>query len=308
MKNYYRVMLGKGSEHAAACFAGNFIGADFCIDQDLSGKLPDEWREFNAFWNPVFMQANPGKSKIAAGLACGSLWMVARGIERGELVVCPDGSGNYRAAEVLGDYAYVPGGMLPHRRTVKWLDAQFSRAEASDVLRNSLGANGTVIMINHHQEEIDRLLGKAGGAILRSTDDAVEDPSAFAMEMHLEHFLIANWSRTILGREFDVLEEDGELIGKQFTTDTGRIDILAVSKDRKRLLVVELKKGRASDVVVGQIMRYMGYVQEELAEPGQTVEGVIIAHEDDTRIRRALTLMPSIKFFRYQVSFQLVAD
>ncbi len=27
-----------------------------------------------------------------------------------------------------------------------------------------------------------------------------------------------------------------------------------------------LKKGRASDVVVGQILRYMGYVQEQLAE------------------------------------------
>jgi len=37
------------------------------------------------------------------------------------------------------------------------------------------------------------------------------------------------------------------------------IDILAVSKDQKELLVVELKKGRASDVVVGQIQRYMGF-------------------------------------------------
>lgn len=73
MKNYYRVMLGKGSEHAEACFAGNFIGADFNVASDLTGKLPDEWRDFNQVWNPVFMKANPGKSKIAAGLACGSL-------------------------------------------------------------------------------------------------------------------------------------------------------------------------------------------------------------------------------------------
>ena len=29
----------------------------------------------------------------------------------------------------------------------------------------------------------------------------------------------------------------------------------------QRLLVVELKRGRASDVVVGQILRYVGYVQ-----------------------------------------------
>ena len=70
--------------------------------------------------------------------------------------------------------------------------------------------------------------------------------------------------------------------------------------------MVELKKGRASDVVVGQVLRYMGYVQEELAEEGQTVQGVIIALEDDQRIRRALAVVPNIVFYRYQVSFKLV--
>ena len=70
--------------------------------------------------------------------------------------------------------------------------------------------------------------------------------------------------------------------------------------------MVELKKGRASDVVVGQALRYMGFVQEELAEEGQTVQGVIIALEDDQRIRRALAVVPNIVFYRYQISFKLV--
>jgi restriction system protein len=95
------------------------------------------------------------------------------------------------------------------------------------------------------------------------------------------------------------------LIGKQYQTDTGFIDILAISKDKKELLVVELKKGRASDNVVGQIQRYMGFVLEELAEEGQTVKGIIIALEDDNRIRRALAVAPNIVFYRYQVSFKL---
>lgn len=84
------------------------------------------------------------------------------------------------------------------------------------------------------------------------------------------------------------------------------MSILAISKDKKRLLVVELKKGRASDAVVGQVLRYMGYVQEELAEDGQTVQGVIIALEDDQRIRRALAVVPNIVFYRYQISFKLL--
>ena len=50
----------------------------------------------------------------------------------------------------------------------------------------------------------------------------------------------------------------------------------------------------------------MGFVLQELAEPGQTVRGVIIALEDDIRIRRALAMTPMIDFFRYQMTFKLV--
>ena len=126
------------------------------------------------------------------------------------------------------------------------------------------------------------------------------------MEAHLEDFLVKNWAQTEFGKDYDIYEEDGEQVGEQYNTDTGPLDILAVSKDKKRLLVVELKKGRASDAVIGQILRYMGYVQEELAEEDQTVHGVVVALEDDQRIRRALAVTPNVTFYRYQISFKLV--
>ena len=50
----------------------------------------------------------------------------------------------------------------------------------------------------------------------------------------------------------------------------------------------------------------MGFVKDELAEAGQTVHGVIIAENDDQRIRRALSVVQNITFYRYQVSFQLM--
>jgi len=81
---------------------------------------------------------------------------------------------------------------------------------------------------------------------------------------------------------------------------------LAVSKDKKRLLVVELKKGRASDAVVGQVLRYMGFIKGVVAEPDQSVSGVIIASADDQRIRRALSMTPHVAFYRFQVTFKLV--
>lgn len=49
----------------------------------------------------------------------------------------------------------------------------------------------------------------------------------------------------------------------------------------------------------------MGYVKKDLAESNQSVKGVIIALEDDTRIRRALGMTPDSSFYRYEVSFTL---
>lgn len=308
-RHYYRVMLGRQSVNAAECLAGGFIGADFGIEQDLSGQLPEEWRQFNAAFIPVFLAGHPDKSKIAAGLACGALWTVAKGIRAGDVVLCPDGTGQYHVGEVQRGYAYAPGQVLPHRRPVKWLPLTIARAAMSEALRNSTGSIGTVSTITEHHQEIEQFLaalpGQAAPNIV-ATDPVVEDPVAFAMEKHLEDFLVKNWAQTELAQHFKIYEEDGELVGQQYGTDAGPIDILAVSKDGQRLLVVELKRGRASDVVVGQILRYMGYVKEQIAEPHQTVEGAIIALDDDQKLRWALAVVPSVSFYRYQVSFKLI--
>src|SRR5256712_13725203 len=161
MKSYYRVMLGRKSAHAAECFAGGFIGTDFDIHEDLSRKLPDEWREFNKLFIPVFLKNRPDKTRISAGLACGALWTVSKGIKRGDFVLCPDGSGSYRVGEVLGDYYYGVGQILPHRRKVRWLEAPIARSAMSEALRNSTGSIGTVSDINSYYNEIERLIGDA---------------------------------------------------------------------------------------------------------------------------------------------------
>jgi len=306
MKNYYRVMLGKGSKYAPDCFEGDFIGADFDIRQDLTGKLPDDWREFNKVFIPIYLADHPEKSKVGAGLRCGFLWTVAKGIKIGDTVLCPDGSGHYKIGEVTGDYIYQAEGILPHRRPVRWLSQSIDRADMSEDLRNSTGAIGTISNVTRYYEEIEKLIGGVSGPKIVSTDETIEDAANFVMEKHLEDFLIENWGQTELGKKYDIYEEEGEQVGQQYMTDTGAIDILAISKDKNSLLVVELKKGRASDVVVGQTLRYMGYVQEVLAEAGQAVKGAIIALEDDKRIKRALTMVPAIHFYRYQISFKLV--
>jgi restriction system protein len=298
-------MLGAKSIHAEECFKGNFIGTNFDIKQDLTGKLPDNWRDFNATFIPIYLENHPGKSRVSAGLSCGALWTVSKGVNVGDIALCPNGSGSYYVGEVLDTYSYHPGQILPHRRTVKWYTNLLDRSAMSDQLKNSTGSIGTVSDITKYAEEIERLISGNRPPTLISTDQTVEDPAIFALEKHLEDFLVQNWKQTELGKHYDIYEEDGDLVGQQYQSDTGPIDILAISKDKKELLVVELKKGRVSDSVVGQIQRYMGYVQEELAEEGQKVKGVIIALEDDLKIKRALSVTNNIEFFRYQVSFRL---
>lgn len=305
MKKYFRVMLGKKSIHAAEGFSDNFIGTDFAISENLTGKLPEQWREFNKVYIPKLQAVEPDKSKVAAGLSCGFLWTVSKGIQKGDVVLCPDGSGYYHVGEVTGDYYYAPEQTLPHRRPVHWFQKTVSRQDMSDALRNSAGSIGTVSDITKYSEELERLIGGESKPTLISTDETVEDVTTFALEKHLEDFLVANWKQTELGRNYEIFEEDGETVGQQYPTDTGPIDVLAISKDKSELLVVELKKGRASDAVVGQIQRYMGYVLQELAEPSQKVRGIIIALDDDQRIRRALAVTQNIEFYRYQVSFKL---
>jgi len=307
MKSYYRVMLGRKSAYSAECFAGGFIGVGFGINEDLSQKLPEQWREFNKQFIPIYMACHPDKTKIGAGLACGALWTVSKGIKKADVVLCPDGSGSYRVGEVLGDYYYVPETGLPHRRKVTWLDVVIPKLSMSEPLQHSAGSIGTVSEISGYSTELEQLLSKSNTTIqIISNDPQIEDLLAFAMENHLEDFLIKNWNQTILGHDFTIYEEEGEPVGQQYPTDAGPIDTLAISKDKKRLLVIELKRGRASDVVVGQTLRYMGFAKEEIAEPNQSVEGAIIALEDDQKIRWALSPVPSICFYRYEISFKLV--
>jgi restriction system protein len=305
MKNYYRVMLGKKSVYAEECFKGNFISAGFVYGVDLTGKLPDNWREFNKQFIPVFLKNHPEKSKVTAGLACGALWTIAKGIKNGDIVLCPNGTGSYLVGEVLEAYSYYQEGALPHRRKVRWYPKLIDRSEMSEALQNSSGSGLTVCDISKYEKEIEGLIAGNRPSGLIATDENVEDASEFAIEKHLEDFLVQNWKQTELGKKYDIYEEDGELVGQQYPSDTGPIDILAISKDKKELLIVELKKGKATDTVVGQLQRYMGYVLEELAEENQTVKGVIIAAEDDIRIRRALSVTNNIEFYRYQISFKL---
>ncbi len=304
MTRYYRVSLGKGGVYAPDAVAQGWVGTGWMANVDLTGKFPEVWKEFNREYIPVILASGESKNKIGAGLACGMTWTVGRGLADGDVVLSSNGKGQFHVGKIAGEYAYAPGEKLPHRRSIVWLPKLLDKNQMSESLARGIGGFGTVQSLDSYGQEIESLIAGHLPEI-QINDLDVENPVSFVLEKHLEDFLVSNWGKTDLGKSYDIFEEDGERVGQQFPSDTGPMDILAVSKDRKTLLVVELKRGRVSDVVVGQIQRYMGYVTEELCEPGQSVRGIIIGLDDDRKIQRALVVAPNIDFYRYEVDFRL---
>ena len=108
MKKYNRVMLGRGSKYAKTCRENGYIGANFDINIDLSDSLYENWRDFNSKFIPIWMENVPGKSKTSAGLACGFLWTIVKGLQIGDIILSPSGEGYYYIGTITSDYYYVP--------------------------------------------------------------------------------------------------------------------------------------------------------------------------------------------------------
>jgi len=83
----------------------------------------------------------------------------------------------------------------------------------------------------------------------------------------------------------EVLEEGLELLGNQYPTPIGKIDMLYTDKNGN-FVVVELKKGRGSHNVVGQIQKYMTWINEEFGESKQ-VRGIVVVKEHDKQLEYA---------------------
>src|SRR3989344_723425 len=163
------------------------------------------------------------------------------------------------------------------------------------VLGAIVGASPVAEKEEENEDQIEEELREHG----------IEDPAVFGMEKHLEDFLIANWNKTIFGDEYELLYSEGnELESKQYSTDIGFIDILVKSKDDKKYLIIELKKGRSSDAVVGQTLRYISWVKRKLAN-GRMVKGVIIVLEAEEKLKYSLQDQKDITLYTYKVNFNL---
>ena len=193
MKKYNRIMLGRGSKFASMCREEGYIGANFEIFQDLTGHLPDNWRDFNAEFIPIYMKNLPGKSKTAAGLACSFLWTIAKGLKVGDIVLSPTGSGSYYVGKISSDYYYAPGTELPHRRKVDWMDVEIARKSMTQKLKNASGAIGTCCDISNYADEIEALIAGKPFVVIPKEVVTVKEKNFTERSLHK---LFCNYLRT----------------------------------------------------------------------------------------------------------------
>jgi hypothetical protein len=134
-------------------------------------------------------------------------------------------------------------------------------------------------------------------------DEAISEVSAvdtsLSLERDMERTLLRNLAQLEQGLQ---LYERNGISGNQLDTGAvGRLDILAVDNNGS-LVVVELKAGRADDRVCGQILRYIGWVKENLAGD-RTVRGIVVANDFSEALRFAAKAMSGVSLKRYEVRF-----
>lgn len=142
----------------------------------------------------------------------------------------------------------------------------------------------------------------AEGELIAENEERIAEVNV-QMERELENFLINNLRLIEDGLELYV-DEYGKG-GRHYQTDVGEIDFLC--KKENNFVIIELKKGRESDKVVGQISRYMGWVRENLSN-NNIVRGIIIVHDFDPKLKYAVLAHDNLELKYYEIQIRFISE
>lgn len=257
------------------------------------------------------------KTRVAKSLYRGMLWHFYHSIKLGDVVIARRG---LRQIAAIGDVARVgyyehnknSEALGPERAHSNYLDVHWREGSRNKVFNAQVFGRLALYEI---QEEKFRDLTQAEIAIpgsLAAPQQEVQNQTEFVLEKYLEDVIVSNFDRIFKGelRLYSEPSEDADpgegVLGQQFEThDAGTIDILAQETKSNAFVVIELKKGRGADKVVGQVLSYMGWVAENLCQHGEDVKGMIICKEPDPRLSYALRMAKNVSVKYYRVDFTL---
>ncbi|MFZ5447406.1 MAG: endonuclease NucS domain-containing protein [Thermodesulfobacteriota bacterium] len=108
-------------------------------------------------------------------------------------------------------------------------------------------------------------------------------------EINLEEFVV---------HQLDQIESGLRLEKRQLSTAAGRLDLLCRDQDGQ-YVVIELKRSIGTDQVVGQILRYMGWVGENFQT--DKVRGIIIVGKKDQALSYAVKAVANIQVKEFKI-------
>ena len=195
---------------------------------------------------------------------------------------------------------------LPREKILQYVDQGIL-----DEAFRSCGAQGFNIrkLESHSAEIVLEILNKSA----MTSAEADHPPSIGSsgspldrlIETKLEEWLVEHWNEIDFGQKIRLYRENGEAVGQQYDTrEVGIIDLLCEDEDTQELIVIELKRGRPSDEVIGQLARYIGWTSANLAK-GRKVRGIILAPDFDTKLRYAARAISDTRLLRYQTKFEI---
>lgn len=141
--------------------------------------------------------------------------------------------------------------------------------------------------------------GISSGECVTATGDQIESDVEESIEASLS---LERDLHSYLATRVSEIEGGLTLVdnGVEYQTEAGRIDLLARDLEN-RVVVIELKAGKAKDSALGQLLGYMGC----LSTSDATVRGILVASNFDSRVVFAARGLFNVKLVRYQLSFDL---
>lgn len=179
--------------------------------------------------------------------------------------------------------------------------------KTSHALRDALKKKGWTV----HETASEVVLTPPGVTLQEhhpANDDVEENlaEAEFTLEHQLRDFLAQNIEAIpVDGKKLSLFVDEADRDGIEYPTDVGPIDILAID-ETGAFVVFELKRARSPDSAIGQLSRYMGWVKHTVGK-GKEVRGVIVAKTIGRNLRYAVTVIPDVSLFEYEVNFTLNA-
>ncbi len=114
-------------------------------------------------------------------------------------------------------------------------------------------------------------------------------PRPTLAEKNLEDFMV---------HQLEAIEPGLRLENRQLSTPAGRLDLLC--RDTKgNYVVVEFKRMQGTDQVVGQVLRYMGWLSETYG--ANKVRGIVVVAKKDQALTYALMAAPNVQVKEFKV-------